>query len=57
MLQSSATLVKGKNHSVNFIRITQLLMVTAADARNVLRVPGEIVLVLQSVMTVELSRL
>ena len=49
--------VEGKNQSVNSIKIEQLLMVTAADARNVLRVPGEIVLVLQSVMTVELYRL
>ena len=49
--------VKGKNHSVNFIRITQLLMVIAADARNVLRVPGEVRATLESVMTVELCRL
>lgn len=42
---------------MNFIGITQFPMVTAADVGNVLRVPGEIGLALQSVMIVELYRL
>ena len=49
--------VEGKNHSVNSIGIDQLLMVTAADVVNVLRVPGEVRATLESVMTVELCRL
>jgi len=49
--------VEGKNQLVNSIRIDQPLMVTAADVANVLRLPGEIRVTLESVMIVELYRL